>query len=229
MNLPPGVCQPPRERLARREGGRASYRASPPHLNSPGDFSNCLTRFRLGESTDGALQMRSIRDEASSQLTSEDLERLAESWRVELGDLAQEVMIEYLKGEQVPQTRTSFVRGVAYLEALEVLTPGSLWNQARLEFFRGRTAIFDRSYDQARELLETSVRLDPTRAYAFNALGIAYLEQARFDEAKAAFRDAIARAPQWAYAYHNLALAHQQTGGYAEAIIAYRRAMEAAP
>jgi hypothetical protein len=54
--------------------------------------------------------MRSIRDEAAVRLTTDDLERLADSWSVEFGDLAQEVMIDYLKGEQVPQTRLrSFV------------------------------------------------------------------------------------------------------------------------
>ena len=59
-----------------------------------------------------------------------------------------------------------------------------------------------------------SVRIDPGEAYGYNALGIAYLEQADFAKAIPAFRDAARRAPNWSYPLHNLALAYVEAGDY---------------
>ena len=41
-----------------------------------------------------------------------------------------------------------------------------------------------------RERTKRVVRFDPSGAYSYNALGIAYLEQANFQRATPAFRDA---------------------------------------
>ena len=53
----------------------------------------------------------------------------------------------------------------------------SAFDEARMLFCRGRALIFDHAYGAARTMLERSIRLDPARGYAYNALGIAYLEQ----------------------------------------------------
>ena len=58
------------------------------------------------------------------------------------------------------------------------------------------------------------MRIDPGGAYGFNALGIAYLEQAQYDKAIPAFRDAARRAQHWSYPLHNAALAYMETGDY---------------
>ena len=55
------------------------------------------------------------------------------------------------------------------------------------------------------------MRIDPGAAYGFNALGIAYLEQAQYDKAIPAFRDAVRRAQHWSYPLHNEALAYVET------------------
>jgi tetratricopeptide (TPR) repeat protein len=69
----------------------------------------------------------------------------------------------------------------------------------------------------------------PISAYAFNALGIAWLEQGLYAEAARAFRDSVARAPAWTYPWHNLALAYTETGNYDDADMAYRRAIALQP
>ena len=141
----------------------------------------------------------------------------------------QQVLLRYLQGDQIPQTREDFLAGAAFLEQAKVLTPESLLLDARAAFCLGRVAIFDKDYARARTLLERAARLDPAGAYSFNALGIAYLEQADYERAAAAFRDAIRRAGRWAYPYHNLALTYLQRGDYANSVATYRKAIEQAP
>src|SRR5207302_1297605 len=63
----------------------------------------------------------------------------------------------------------------------------------------------------------------------YNALGIAYLELARYPEAISALLDAIDRAPLWAYPRHNLALALSESGDYRAAVRTYQEAARLAP
>ncbi|HSB14104.1 MAG TPA: tetratricopeptide repeat protein, partial [Bryobacteraceae bacterium] len=149
--------------------------------------------------------------------------------RVDLEDRGQQVLLRYLTGDQVPQTRADFAAGTNWFGAALRLTPESLLLRSREVFCRGRTALFDKRYQEATELLERAIRFDPTGAYSYNALGISYLEQAAYDRAIAAFQDAIRLAPYWAYPLHNLALTHTEAGKYDEAIKTYRRAMTLAP
>jgi tetratricopeptide (TPR) repeat protein len=148
---------------------------------------------------------------------------------VEFEESGQQVILQYLEGDEVPQTRGDFEEGARQFTKALVLTPDSLFLRAREAFCEGRAFIFAKRYDLAIDLLERSVRLDPSGAYAYNALGIAYLEQAKYTEAIEAFQDAIRRAPYWAYPRHNLALARTQLGDYRAAIDAYREAMNLAP
>jgi tetratricopeptide (TPR) repeat protein len=120
--------------------------------------------------------------------------------------------------------------GGKYFQAALDLAPDSVFDEARMIFCQGRALIFDHAYGDARVLLERSIRLDPTHSYAYNALGISYLEQiatnrSTFDDAIRAFHDAIRFAPYWAYPMHNLALAYEQAGDYAAAERTYLEAI----
>ena len=145
-------------------------------------------------------------------------------------NLGQDVILRYLDGDEAPVKREEFLRAQGDFASARKLTPReSLWLEAREAFCAGRVNVFDKHYDQAISLLEKAIRLDPSDALAYNALGVAWLEQANYARALAAFDDAVRRAPQWAYAWHNRALAYTQAGDYSSAIRAYRRAMEIAP
>jgi tetratricopeptide (TPR) repeat protein len=141
----------------------------------------------------------------------------------------QNVILRYLDGDEAPLTRADFLSAQSDFAAAKVLAPESLWLEARETFCAGRVAVFDKQYDLAVRLLDKAVRLDPSDALAYNALGVVWLERANYTRALAALDDAIRRAPQWAYAWHNRALAYTQAGDYSSAIRAYRRAMEIAP
>ena len=149
--------------------------------------------------------------------------------RIALEERTQSVLLNYLAGEQVPQTQAEFAGGAAYAAAALRLTPESQLLQGREAFFRGRAGLFDKAYAPSIDQLEFAVRFDPNGAYSYNALGIAYLEQARFNDAAGAFRDAVRRAPHWAYPLHNLALTMVETGDYQEAIKRYQQAIRIAP
>jgi tetratricopeptide (TPR) repeat protein len=149
--------------------------------------------------------------------------------RVALEERGQQVLLRYLSGDQNPQTRDDFARGAGLFSAARLLTPESLLLESREAFCRGRVKLFEKDYRAAADLLERAARIDSAGAYSYNALGIAYLEQADYPRAMAAFRDAIRLAPYWAYPLHNLALAYAETGAYADAIRSYREAMRLAP
>ena len=149
--------------------------------------------------------------------------------RIALENAAQRVLLKYLQGDQTPPVREDFALAARYMEAARTLTRESLLLEARDTFFQGRALLFDKRYADAAPLLEQSVRLDPGAAYSYNALGISYLEQARFDEAIPAFRDAANRAQHWSYPLHNLALSYVETGDYQNAIRAYQKAIELTP
>ncbi len=151
------------------------------------------------------------------------------SLRVALEDQAQQVLLRYLAGDQTPQTKSEFDAGSKFMEAALKLTPESLYLEGRDSFFRGRGLLYDKKYPEAAELLEKAVRIDPGAAYGYNALGIAYLEQADFAKAIPAFRDASHKAPNWSYPLHNLALSYVESGNYQGAIKSYQQAMKITP
>src|SRR6185436_10874916 len=149
--------------------------------------------------------------------------------RIALEDRGQQVILRYLTGDQIPQTQKDFQAGEQYYKAARQLTPESLFLEGRQSFLHGRSLLFDKNYAQAADLLEEAVRIDPGGAHAYNALGIAYLEQADYTRAIPAFRDAIRRAPYWTYPLHNLALAYIETGDSGGAIRAYQQAIKLTP
>jgi len=149
--------------------------------------------------------------------------------RIALENAAQQVLLRYLAGDQNPQTQADFDAGSRYMQAAITLTPESLYLEGRNDFFQGRSLLYDKQFANAANLLEQSVRIDPGEAYGYNALGIAYLEQADFARSIPAFRDAAKRAPNWSYPLHNLALAYVEAGRYQEAIASYQAAMRVTP
>jgi len=164
-----------------------------------------------------------------SELPPEQIFLQENNLRIALENAAQQVLLRYLAGDQNPQTKGEFDAGSRYMQAAITLTPESLYLEGRNDFFQGRSLLYDKQFAGAASLLEQSVRIDPGQAYGYNALGIAYLEQADFAKSIPAFRDAARRAPNWSYPLHNLALAYVEAGRYQEAIASYQAAMRITP
>jgi tetratricopeptide (TPR) repeat protein len=149
--------------------------------------------------------------------------------RVALEDQGEAILLHYLDGDEAPQKKPSFEDCAGIFSRALSLQPGSPYLEARRDFCQGRAQIFDKQYSDAIGNLESSIRLDPTAAYGYNALGIAYLEQGDYQNASLAFQDAILRAPKWAYPRHNLALAYTEDGDFDRAVRTYQDAMALAP
>ena len=208
--------------------------APPPRQRRGGDIGQELQRF--DDAVEAGRILPSDPENAFTalnglrrKLAKQDYLEQANRLRAALEIQGQQVLLRYLKGEQQPQTQAEFITGAAYFEAAKLLTPESLLLDARAAFCLGRAAIFDKEYLKASDRLERAARLDPTGAYSYNALGIAYLEQANYEQAILAFRDAMRLAKRWAYPAHNLALAYTQLGDYDKAIETYKQAIEQAP
>jgi len=189
-------------------------------------FTSAIAAGRLLPGPDSAFEALA---KLKPELSSERYIEVSNQLRVALENKGQETLLKYLAGDQNPQTRQDFDAGTRYTEAARTLTGESLLLEARDDFFRGRTLLFDKKFPEAATLLEQAVRMDPGAAYGYNALGIAYLEQAQFEKAIPAFRDAARLAQHWSYPLHNEALAFVETGDSKSAIRAYQQAIRLTP
>ncbi len=164
-----------------------------------------------------------------AQLTPELYTELQNNLRVALENRAQLVLLQYLSGDETPQSEDAFNQGARYMQAARSLTRESLFLEGRENFFEGRALLFEKNFGDAATRLEQSVRFDPGAAYGYNALGIAYLEQAQFDKALPAFRDAQHRAQHWSYPVFNAALTYEQMGDFNNAIRSLQQAIRLTP
>jgi len=219
---------------ARGSPGVTTPELSPfPDLEARFDRAIQAGRLRADEPDSAAAVLDELRSQAHP-LAQEQVRMLEGELLVGLENRGQSVVLRYLKGDQVALKREEFLDAALDFEAALRLSPGAQFDESREKFCRGRAMIFDKQYAQAVELLEQAIRLDPARAYAYNALGIAYLEQVDkdthyYDYATEAFRDAIERAPYWAYPRHNLALALTQRGAFQLAALEYKGAIHVGP
>jgi tetratricopeptide (TPR) repeat protein len=204
-------------RQLRQRGGQASAAAAATPVSSDA-FESALARGVLLPEEPGNAYM----------LAGGDAERLRRV-KIALEDRGQEVMSRYLEGEEVPQTKADFDRCGRWFEVASGLDSTNDYDRSRMLFCQGRAQVFAKQYDVAQRLLEQSIQMDTKRAYAYNALGIAYLERASYAQAAEAFRSAMRFAPYWAYPIHNLALAESERGNFDGAIKLYEFAMNVAP
>ena len=237
LGLPPAQPLSDQEVRSLRAASRRGL-SSPAPQSQPAPaadaFENAIRNGRLlpedpGNATQLLAALRNDPNQPAASLLQKQRRLL-----VALEDRGQDVMNRYLEGEEIPQTKADFERCAKLFEAALQLRPNAEFDKSRALFCQGRARIFDEQYPEAQRLLESSIRIDSQRAYSYNALGIAYLEQiARngqgFDQAADALRTAMRYAPYWAYPIHNLALLSSERGDYDGAIQLYQYAMSIAP
>jgi tetratricopeptide (TPR) repeat protein len=205
-------------------------------VNTPPDIPPLVQRFReaisqgqilpgdQGSAFDDLPELRRyFGDDHAAYLAEEN--RL----RVALESAGEQVLLQYLKGDEIAQSAIDFEKGAKLFQAAFQLTPEKFSLQSDSLFCQGRALIGLHRYDEAIPLLEKAAKLTPAEAYVWNALGIGYLQKPDYDRAMAAFRDAIQRAPHWVYPRHNLALALRERGNIRAAIEQYLAAIQMAP
>lgn len=167
---------------------------------------------------------------------------LAESFDLEAQ--AQAILLRYGEGNHFPDdplrpSASDFERAGALFERAAQIRPDLPVKElddrlrtslvARALFCRGGAMVYRGQYDDGRRVLEQARSADPRLPEPYNAIGIAYLEQAQYARAVEAFRQSIQVAPDWAYPRHNLALTYIEMGDNAAAEVEYRAAIQRTP
>ena len=176
--------------------------------------------------------LRRLRGEMAGR--SAEASRYENQLRLALEEAGQDILNTYLRGAQPPLHLKDFQAGAAYFSAALEIAPDARFDESRKLFCEGRALLFQKDYARAMAALERSIQLDPTRAYAYNALGIAYLERLPAHpeygaKARDAFQDARRFAPYWAYPLFNLALLDKALLHYEEAFDELAQAERLAP
>jgi len=145
-------------------------------------------------------------------------------------DDAQHVILDYLAGGNTQPSPARLRRAADEVgRARELLGPQDVLAsslKARQLFFQGYASVRDRHYREALAPLEQSVALEHNAAYAYNALGFAYIGLARYADARRAFADAQTRAPRWSYPAEGLALVNSKQGRRSEAETGFKQAIQ---
>lgn len=150
-----------------------------------------------------------------------------------LQNSAQTVILDYLAGGNSQPSSERLRRGARELSlALQLLgkdyeLASSL--RARQRFLEGYAFVRENQPTQAVAPLRESITLEPRAAYAYNALGFAYLALDRFADARQAFGDASLRAPRWSYPMHGIGLVDAREGRGTEAERQFRQAIQQDP
>jgi tetratricopeptide (TPR) repeat protein len=101
--------------------------------------------------------------------------------------------------------------------------------QARKAFEKGEQAEAKGKHQQAAEMFQHAVSIDPDYADAFNELGVAQAAQGQTSDAIESFQKAIDTAPEHPTALANLSIELAKAGRYDEAATAARRALQFMP
>ncbi|MGH7480979.1 MAG: tetratricopeptide repeat protein [Longimicrobiales bacterium] len=146
---------------------------------------------------------------------------------------ADEIIRIYLRGGS-DQPSSAVYGGAAELlaHALRLVEDDGLYRntiEARKLFLEGYVIIRRDErprYAEAVEKLRRAIELQPEAAYAYNALGLAYLDLDRFEDAERYIREAIDRAPRWTYPRNLLGILRDERRDYGAAIRAYGVVLE---
>ncbi len=94
---------------------------------------------------------------------------------------------------------------------------------------RGYEAVRNGNYSLAIELLKSSVAADPKNNWAWNELGLAYMQSRQDDLAISSFQKQIEINPNHPYAPNNLGRVYLRQRNYLEAVKWFRKQIEIAP
>jgi tetratricopeptide (TPR) repeat protein len=137
---------------------------------------------------------------------------------IALASAGDRVLSAYRRGDQViPLDAVAYQEGAELFGYASEISPDDAALQSKARFMAGRAAVENRQFDTGIVLLQEAVELDPAAAYAYNGLGIAYMEQERWNEAIEHFRAASARAEMWVYPRYNLSRVYARLNRFDEA------------
>ena len=143
---------------------------------------------------------------------------------IALATAGDRVLWAYRRGDQVVRLDAAkYEEGAQLFSRAGEIDPDDPSLSAKSKFMAGRALVENRRFSDGIRLLRESIALDPEAAYAYNALGIAAMEQQLWNEAIAQFRAASERAEKWVYPHYNLARVYAAQRRYREAEEEFRK------
>jgi tetratricopeptide (TPR) repeat protein len=126
-----------------------------------------------------------------------------------------------ITGREPNQTRANLTedRDTAPNIANEV----SRLNKDGLELYRAKRL------NEAKEVFQRVINIQPENAVAHNNLGLIYMEEGKGKEAEIRYKVALKANPNYPQALNNLALLYSKEGSYEEAIRLYKNALKIDP
>jgi tetratricopeptide (TPR) repeat protein len=180
---------------------------SDPDQDDPG-------RDVVSRQVENALQENRFSDAAALVRDRPEDDETRQHTVIAMENFGHNVISRYLDGDEIPMEAVAFERCATALASAAALVPNYSYLRERELFCRGRVLVFRHEYQEAVEILENVIALDPYAAYAYNALGLAYLEQGMYADASRAFQDSVRLAPHWTYPRNNLGLTYSELGDY---------------
>jgi Flp pilus assembly protein TadD len=115
-----------------------------------------------------------------------------------LEDSGQACVSDYVQSNTIALKARMFQQAAESFRLLKTLRPDDRSLDARAHFCQARAEIATGRFPEAEATLRQSLKLDPTFACSYNALGVSLQRQARIPEARAAFDQARKLTPNWA-------------------------------
>lgn len=115
-----------------------------------------------------------------------------------LENLGQICVGDYVQSTATGPKRLMLEAAVDAYQRLKTLRPNDPALNIRESFCRARLQIAERKFSEAVATLQTTIKLDPGFACAYNALGVAYGKLNRARESRQAFDTAASLTPEWA-------------------------------
>ncbi|MFN8305305.1 MAG: caspase family protein [Ferruginibacter sp.] len=172
------------------------------------------------------------------------LARIKESLVIAFDDQVQEVINQYLKGDEAELERRRYynINSSGYdvypkmlAVALRLTEPGSFFHnilQVKLHYFTGVTlrlkvpvtenpaSLIDRALTEQQQALH----LEKNAAYIYNELGVLYDLKKNYSKAETYYKEAISKKPEWALPRANLGGLYAETGKPEQGIAACKAA-----
>ena len=98
--------------------------------------------------------------------------------------------------------------------------------EAKYHFYLGNSLFYQRKIEEATQVYQEAISLNPQYGLAYNALGFLHASQGQWDEAIAQYQKALEINPDYAEALKNLGESLWKKGNTAEANNAWKKALE---
>ncbi len=143
--------------------------------------------------------------------------------------IGQQAIANYVQASINTVSRHSFRQGAEAFRLLKLLNTTDTQIEAKYLFCEGRALIEENRAQDAVNILQQALKLDPRAAYSWNALGFAFEQRRDNDKAFEAYKRAADLAPAWAAPVFHVGDHYFRQKKFDQALAAFAQAMQCDP